>query len=174
MTEQDLPTTQSTAKHPGGRPSSYTQELADAICADLSMGTSLRTVCKSDDMPSIATVFNWFRKYPEFLEQYTRAKEESADAMAEDILDIADDATNDYMMRTGKDDTESYQLNGEHIQRSRLRVESRKWLMAKMKPKRYGDKLDMTTNGKDLPTPILGGLTSQNTNDDISDRQTSE
>jgi hypothetical protein len=106
-------------------------------------------------MPSVATVFNWLRTHKEFLEQYTRAKEESADAMAEDILDIADDATNDYMMRTGKDGKESYQLNGEHIQRSRLRVESRKWLMAKMKPKKYGDKIDVTSDGEKINNPYI-------------------
>lgn len=145
--------------HAGGRPSKYTKELSDKICAELALGYSVRTVCVPDEMPSVATIFNWLRVYPEFLDQYTRAKEESADAMAEDILDIADDATNDYMLRTGKDSTESYQLNGEHIQRSRLRVESRKWLMAKMKPKKYGDKLDVTTGG-DKVNNAFNGLTA--------------
>lgn len=78
--------------------------------------------------------------------------------MAEEILDIADDATNDWMADNydeGK--TPGYELNGENIQRSKLRVDTRKWLMAKMKPKRYGDKLDVTTDGKALPAPIYGG-----------------
>jgi hypothetical protein len=141
-----------------GRPTKYSPELADKLCADLALGFSLRTVCKEDDMPSVATVFNWLRIYPEFLEQYTRAKVESADAMADDVIDIADDGTNDWMVKYNKDGEEYWQLNGEHVQRSRLRIETRKWLMAKMKPKKYGDKLDMTTNGKDLPTPILGGI----------------
>lgn len=140
-----------------GRPTKYTQELADAICAQLSLGYSIRTVCHGEDMPSVQTIFTWFRKHPEFLEQYTRAKQEAADAMAEDVLDIADDATNDYMMVTGKDGHEAYQLNGEHIQRSRLRVETRKWLMAKMKPKKYGDKQEVDLNVKELPIPLLGG-----------------
>lgn len=132
----------------GGRPTSYTQEVADAICAELALGYSIRTVCKPDEMPAVKTIFNWFRTQPEFLQQYTRAKQEAADAMAEDILDIADDATNDYMLRMGKDGEESYQLNGEHLQRSKLRVDTRKFLMAKMKPKKYGDKIDVTTDGE--------------------------
>ena len=140
-----------------GRPTLYTEELASEICAELALGKSIRTVCHPEHMPSVATIFNWFSKHPTFLEQYTRAKQESADAMAEDVLDIADDGTNDYMTIT-KGDKEYEVTNGEAIQRSRLRVETRKWLMAKMKPKKYGDKIDMTTNGKDLPTPILGGL----------------
>lgn len=141
------------AKHPGGRPTLFTQELADEICAELAQGKSLRTVlgtgAKDKDgnpldtpeqlaRPSISTVFNWFRTQPKFLEQYTRAKEESSDAMADEILDIADDGRNDWMTINGKRAT-----NREVVDRSKLRVDTRKWLMAKMKPKRYGDKLDV-------------------------------
>lgn len=145
-------------KHAGGRPTDYSQQLADKICAKLTIGESIRTVCKPDGMPSIETFYRWLRTYPEFNEQYARAKQESADAMAEELLDIADNGTNDWMEDNyDKGKTPGYALNGENIQRSRLRVDTRKFLMAKMKPKKYGEKLDMTTNGKDLPTPILGG-----------------
>lgn len=138
-------------KKPMGRPTKYTQELADAICAELAQGKSLRTVCGTGDgldtpkqkvMPSVATVFNWFRVHPDFLEQYTRAKEESADAMADEVIDIADDGHNDWMVRR-YGSQEAWVENGEAINRSKLRVETRKWLMAKMKPKKYGDKLDL-------------------------------
>ena len=109
--------------------------------------------------------FRWLREKPEFCEQYTRAKEESADAMAEDILDIADDGTNDYMEVLDKDgECVGYRVNGEHVQRSRLRVESRKWLMAKMKPKKYGEKIDHNLGGqKDNPVTMLIGEISGNT-----------
>lgn len=91
------------------------------------------------------------------MQQYTRAKEESADAMADEILDIADDGSNDYMTVTyGEEEREV--INHEALQRSKLRVDTRKFLMAKMKPKRYGDKLDLTTDGKELPAPIFGGM----------------
>lgn len=139
-----------------GRPSEYKQELADKICEQLSIGYSLRTIIKDPELPSIATIFKWMRTNEEFLNQYARAKQEAADAMAEDILDISDNATNDWMEDNyDKGKTPGYALNGENIQRSKLRVDTRKFLMAKMKPKIYGDKLDMTTNGKDLPTPIM-------------------
>lgn len=125
----------------GGRPSKYTPELADKICEQLACGISLRTVCKAEDVPSAATVFSWLRSNPEFLEQYTRAKEESADALIEESLDIADDGTNDWMERNGNDGAPiGWQLNGEHIQRSRLRIETRKWMASKLKPKKYGDR----------------------------------
>lgn len=142
-----------------GRPTSYTQELADKICEELATGYSLRTVTKDLKLPSMETVFRWIRTHPEFREQYIRAKQEAADAMAEELLDISDDGTNDFMEDDyHKGRTPGYTINGENIQRSKLRVDTRKWLMAKMKPRVYGDKLDMTTNGKDLPTPIYGGL----------------
>lgn len=143
--------------NPRGRPSEYNQELADRICAELAQGYSLRTVCAADDMPSVKTIFNWFRTYPDFLQQYTRAKEESADAMADEVIDIADDGSNDWMVKHGKDDQEYWQLNGEHVQRSRLRIETRKWLMAKMKPKKYGEKLDMTSDGKPVSFVVTRG-----------------
>lgn len=130
-----------------GRPSDYTQDLADRICEQLAEGTSLRTVCLSEDMPSARTVFRWLRTHEDFCQQYARAKEESADAMSEDILDIADDGTNDWMTITKGKDT--YEVpNQEVLQRSRLRVDTRKWIMSKMKPKKYGDKLDVTSDGK--------------------------
>lgn len=98
-------------------------------------------------MPSVATVFRWLSEAntaewaPGFREQYTRAKEESADAMAEEILDIADEELN-----TLQDN----KMVNAAIQRNRLRVDTRKFLMAKMKPKRYGDKLDVTSGGEKI------------------------
>lgn len=127
----------------GGRPTDYTEELAIEICSQLAEGKSLRSVCKAANMPDKSTVFTWLRKYETFSDQYARAKQESADAMAEDVLDIADDGTNDYMTIT-KGDKQYEVVNGEAIQRARLRVDTRKFLMAKMKPKRYGEHIDLT------------------------------
>ncbi len=124
----------------------YSQELADRMCEQLAEGHSLRTVCKQEGMPSKAAVFRWLRIYPEFLANYTRAKQESADALVEEILDIADDGTNDWMEVHGKDGKTGYAFNSEHFQRSRLRVDTRKWIAAKQKPKKYGDKLDVDAN----------------------------
>lgn len=130
------------------RPTDYTPELADAICARLADGESLRTVCLSGDMPNKSTVFRWLRTNIAFCDQYTRAKEESADALTDEMLDISDDGTNDWMERKGKDGEDiGWQVNGEHIQRSRLRIETRKWIASKLKPKKYGDKIDHTHAG---------------------------
>lgn len=131
-----------------GRPSDYSPELASRICEQLSGGISLRTVCKADDMPCAATVFNWLRAKPEFVEQYTRAKEESADALVEEMLDISDEASNDWM-EVHDDDNVGYRLNGEAINRSRLRVDTRKWIASKLKPKKYGEKVQTELTGAD-------------------------
>ena len=131
----------------GGRPSIYTQELADAICAELATGKSLRSVCADEDMPAMSTIFNWFRTKEGFVEQYARAKEEACDAMVDEMLDIADDGTNDYMTITKGD--YSYNVEDKEVtNRSKLRVDTRKWIVSKIKPKKYGDKLDVTSDGK--------------------------
>jgi len=132
------------------RPCEYTPERAEVLCAYLSSGMSLRTACKQKNMPDCATVFSWMRKFPEFLKQYEKAKEESADALAEEILDIADDSTNDWIELNGK-----VVADKEHVQRSRLRVDARKWIASKLKPKKYGDS---TTLKGDVDAPLVFGV----------------
>lgn len=104
-----------------GRPSEYTQERADKVCSRIVEGMSLRKLSKIEEMPGIETIYKWLRTYPEFAEQYARAKSDQADAMAEEIMDISDNATSD------------------NFQVARLRVDSRKWLASKFKAKKYGD-----------------------------------
>ena len=125
-----------------GRPTLYSLELVDRICGQIIDGRSLRTICKDDDMPCTSTVLTWLRTYPEFLLRYEKAKEEQADALAEEMLDIADDGTNDWMEKRDKEGNNiGWQVNGEHVQRSRLRLDTRKWIAAKLKPKKYGDRV---------------------------------
>lgn len=125
-------------KNPVGRPSDYSQELADKICELLADGKSLRKVCENDWAPNKSSIFRWLRTIPEFCDQYERAKQESADSFADDMADIADDGRNDWM-ESNDPDNPGYKANGEHVQRTRLRLDTRKWLAAKLKPKKYGD-----------------------------------
>lgn len=106
-----------------GRPSSYTQKLADTICERLLEGESLRNICKSEDMPAASTVFKWLNTIPDFAEQYARAKEEQAEILADEIVQIADEEADPA--------------------KARVRVDARKWVASKLKPKKYGDKLDI-------------------------------
>lgn len=80
------------------------------------------------------------------MDQYARAKEVQSEHMAEEILAIADDGQNDWMERNGAESA-GWAVNGEHIQRSRLRVDSRKWLMSKLAPKKYGDRVTQEMTG---------------------------
>lgn len=124
-----------------GRPERFTQAMADELCARLACGQSLRTATRDESMPGITTVYKWIREREEFAKQYARAKEDAAEALAEEMFDIADDGTNDWMEKLDKDGQPvGYQLNGEHVQRSKLRIDTRKWYLSKIKPKKYGDK----------------------------------
>ena len=131
---------------PTGRPSSFTQEVADAICERLADGESLRAICRDDDMPNKATVFRWLASNKSFSDQYTRARETQADTIVDEILDIADDGSNDWMRRNGKDGEPGWQENGEAMRRSQIRIDARKWMAGKMRPKVYSDKLDVNAN----------------------------
>lgn len=131
---------------PTGRPSSFTIKVGDIICERLSEGESLRSICSTEDMPNKSTVFRWLAKHEAFRDQYARAREIQADALFDEILDIADNASNDWMEREG-DGNEGWVLNGEHMQRSRLRVDARKWMAGKLRPKVYGEKLDIEASG---------------------------
>ena len=132
-----------------GRPSTYTQDIAERLCAQLAQGMSMHRACEPDDMPSKRSVFNWLRTNKEFLHQYENAKAEAADFLAEEMIEIADDGTNDYMTKKNNDGTEYEVANTEHIQRSRLRIDARKWIASKLKPKKYGDKTAMEHSGPD-------------------------
>lgn len=116
-----------------------TEELFDEVCERMVDGESVRTICKDEHMPSISTFMKILNQDPERSAQYARALQLRADAMFEEILDISDDGTNDYMLRNADDPT-SVVLNGEHVQRSKLRVDSRKWALGRMNPKKYGEK----------------------------------
>jgi len=121
------------------RPSTFTQEKADYICQELAEGRSLRKICEEDGMPSAGTVCRWLNESTTFQQQYTRAREAQADALFEQILDIADDGRND----TTIDEEGNKRTDHDVIARSRLRVDARKWMAGKLRPKRYGERLEL-------------------------------
>lgn len=125
-----------------GRPSSYTQEIADAICQGLMEGRSLRSVCEADYLPTCTTVFRWLQSNDVFREQYARARDVQAEVWADELQDIADDGTNDFVEVAKKNGTQIV-CDQENINRSRLRVDTRKWVISKILPKKYGDKLNI-------------------------------
>lgn len=127
----------------------YSDEVAERICEALADGRSLASICEDDDMPRQATVFRWLadERYSAFRESYTRAREAQADKIFDEILDIADDARNDWMERRREDGSVDEVVDHEHIQRSRLRIDARKWMAGKLRPKVYGDKIEHEHTG---------------------------
>lgn len=139
-----------------GRPSDFTTELADAICERIADGESLRTICDSEDMPAKSTVFRWLAASEPFRDQYAHAREAQADSLVDDMLDIADDARNDWMVKRNADGEQvGWQENGDAIRRSQIRLDTRKWIAARMQPRKYGDKLDLNHGGKIDLTPTI-------------------
>lgn len=129
-----------------GRPAIFTQVLADQICERIADGDSLRTICDGTDFPNRSTVFKWLSLYPEFSDQYARAREAQADAIFDDMLSIADTPVIGEKTKTtsdGKNETTS----GDMIEHRRLQVETRKWMAGKLRPKKYSDKLDLNVSG---------------------------
>lgn len=116
-----------------GRPSSYTPKIADEICRRLAEGESLRSICEEKAMPSRESVRRWLLDNETFRGQYARAREDQADAYADDVVRIAD-----------------LELDPN---RARVRIDARKWAAGKLKPKVYGDKVVNEHSGPD-GTPI--------------------
>lgn len=131
--------------------SHFNQETADYICEQLADGRSLREIIREDDgMPVLSTVFKWLNDHPSFSDQYTRAREIQAETLVDQIIEISDDGANDYMEKRAADGgLDGWRENGEAIARSRLRVDARKWVAAKMAPKKYSDKVVQELVGKD-------------------------
>jgi terminase small subunit-like protein len=101
-------------------------------------------------VPAASSVFLWLQKHKDFSDQYARATAARADQFAEEIIEIADEGSND----TYEDDEGREYVNQDVIQRSRLRVDTRKWLMARMAPKKYGDKVEQILSGGDKPVAV--------------------
>ncbi len=125
--------------------STYTQEIANAICEQLAEGKSLKAICKQEGMPSESNVRLWAKDDREgFAAKYTRARELGYERLADEILEISDDSSGD--VRVLEDGREV--VDNERVARSRLRVDSRKWMLSKMLPKVYGEKLELSGDPK--------------------------
>jgi hypothetical protein len=142
---------------PRGRPTVYTEDLATVILARLAAGEPLRTICRADLMPDESTVRGWALdpNHP-FAARYARAREMGFFSMADEILEIADDARNDFMERTTRSGEVVRVVDEEAIARSRMRIAARQWLMAKAMPQTFGDRLEQNLTVEDVtPRPQM-------------------
>ncbi|MGM8939543.1 hypothetical protein ACS8E2_12705 [Psychrobacter glaciei] len=133
---KDVMSDDAVIENKGGRPTIYSEELAQVICESLMVGMSLRKICELDDMPAISTVMQWLASGKDgFMEQYAHARQVQAEYLLDELIDIADDSSKDYVVVDGQE-----RLDQEHIQRAKLRIDTRKWNIEKLAPKRYGNK----------------------------------
>lgn len=137
-----------------GAPTKYSQELADKICERISTSSDgLRKICKELNV-STMTVLRWLddEDKKNFCLHYARAKQDQADFLVSEILEIADDSSGDEIEIDLGDGVKVTKQDHEFAARSRLRVDARKWVASKLAPKKYGDKLDVTTDGDKVNT----------------------
>lgn len=136
--------------------SKFNEQLFDSICDRIADGETLRQICRDTGMPNWRTFYDWLEGDDKLGEnglglsaRFARAREAGFDKIAEETLEIADDGTNDWMEKQDKDGGNAgYVLNGEHVQRSKLRIETRLKLLAKWSPKKYGDKVELSGPGE--------------------------
>ncbi len=126
-----------------GRPTLYSSDVASSICAYIASGKSLIGYCKQHDI-DYTTVAKWLNKYPEFFEDYARARLEQAEFMADEIIELSDETPD-----MSRDKNGNMVIDSAWVTNQKNRVEARKWIIAKLKPSKYGDKQQIELTGKD-------------------------
>lgn len=119
----------------------YSDELAREICDTIaSEGKGLKRLCKENPhWPSYNTIYKWLRQHPIFSDLYAYSKKEQVTCLVDEILDIADDGSQDEII----DNDGNVRQNSEFINRSRIRIDTRKWIATKLVPRLYGDNSGM-------------------------------
>ncbi|MBX5048773.1 terminase small subunit-like protein [Rhizobium lentis] len=128
-----------------GRPSKFSQALAERICARIADRESLRSICRDEDMPSKSTVLSWLADEDKaaFRARYALAREIMADSFVDEMVEIADNSSDDWIeKKNASGETTGWQENGEAIRRSQLRIATRQWVAEKLRPKKYGAKVE--------------------------------
>ena len=136
-----------------GRPTDYSEEICIEICDAIACSTKgIKRLCaENEHWPSLDTIFRWKKKYKYFSDLYARAKQQQIEPLVDEILEIADDGENDYTVNAKGQTVADH----DHIQRSKLRIDTRKWLASKLAPKIYGDRIQVeNTNPNEDPQII--------------------
>ena len=135
-----------------GRPAEYTEAIADEVCLRLTEGEPLVRICKSSHLPDVSTIYRWLIRFPLFCEMYTRAREEQADTNADEIIAIADEDPKFTEYKDKDGNVVDVKIDTAYVAYQKLRIESRKWTAAKLKPRKYGERIAM--EGVDGGAPI--------------------
>jgi hypothetical protein len=153
---------QEPAKKKMGRPTMYTQQMASLICLRIAEGESLREIVKTEGMPERTTIYEWLLNKPDFADQYTRAREEQADTLADEIIAIADEQPEIIPVidrRTGE--LIEHKLDGAFLQWQKNRIDARKWTAMKLKPKKYGERVALAGDA-DNPIKVEAEVQAEN------------
>jgi hypothetical protein len=137
-----------------GAPTTFSQHYANVICTRIAEGESLREIIKTPGMPDRSTVYDWLLRHPVFADQYTRARDEQADTLADEIIAIADEQPEIIPVidkRTGE--LIEHKLDGAFLQWQKNRIDARKWTAMKLKPKKYGERVALAGDA-DSPVKI--------------------
>ena len=136
------------AKKPTPRRSAvYDEAIAVRICERIAAGEGLREICEDKDVPSKTVVYRWLAAESQFRDAYARARELQMESWADELRDIATDGSNDWIVKINADGSTDRVLDHEHVQRSKLRIDTLKWLMSKFAPKRFADKVEVELSG---------------------------
>lgn len=138
--------------NPNGRPVEFTEAIADEVCLRLTEGEPLVRICKSSHLPDVSTIYRWLIRFPLFCEMYTRAREEQADTNADEIIAIADEDPKFVEYKDKDGNVVDIKIDTAFVAYQKLRIESRKWTAAKLKPRKYGERIAM--EGVDGGAPI--------------------
>jgi len=123
----------------------HTSELEELILRELMSGRTLTDICRDPDMPAVGSVQAWLAEDRNgFAARYRRAREIGCDIVADEMVDIADDRSQDWILRHNNDGSVEVILDAERVSRARLRFEARRWRLSKMLPRAYGERLDLT------------------------------
>ena len=144
-----------------GRPTIYTQQLANLICLRIAEGESLREIVRSEGMPERATVYDWLLKRPDFADQYTRAREEQADTLADEIIAIADESPQTVEVRDRDGNVLDIKIDSGYVNYQRQRIDARKWTAMKLKPKKYGERVALAGDA-DSPIKVEAEVQAEN------------
>lgn len=125
-------------------------KIFNEICDKIQTGRSLRSVIKDKGMPDVSTFYVWLKEDQEKSKHYAYSTEMRAETIFEDILSIADENENDTILNENGVEVTNHDV----INRARLRIDARKWMLSKMIPRKYGDKIDVTTKDESINKPV--------------------
>ena len=146
MSESTTQETKPVAKKKMGRPTKYSTEITAEILTRLTEGESLRSIVKDAHMPPQATVYEWLAAKPDFAERYAYARDQQAETLADEIIALADEKPKEVT-----DDKGHGRIDNGWVTWQKNRVDARKWVAAKLKPKKYGDRV---THAGDAENPL--------------------